>query len=151
MAIPSSFSQRAPTHQLATKVLFDNLAQRNILYAHHLSRASWHGTRIILRQTSPEGPESFNSILELHKACGGEWNSLADQGCDSRDELNDFLEFSGLFLSNLGSYFVNNLYPSLPHHFLTVHRVRETGRLFLIFLLLLFGRWQASRQRPPLF
>ncbi|KAJ5728133.1 dipeptidyl peptidase III [Penicillium malachiteum] len=105
MATPKLSSQRAATHQLAIKKLFDDLTQSEKLYAHHLSRAAWYDSRIILRQTSPEGTGIFDFFMELHRACGGEWNKLVDN-CDvSPDELDNFLEFSGLFLSNLGNYF----------------------------------------------
>lgn len=71
MSTLSPSSQRATTHQLATKELFDSFTQREKLYAHHLARAARHGSRIILRQTSPEGTSIFDFILELHKACEG--------------------------------------------------------------------------------
>ncbi|KAF9773459.1 hypothetical protein IL306_008715 [Fusarium sp. DS 682] len=94
----------AATHQLVIKGLFDGLAQREKLYAHYLARAAWQGTRIILRQTSPEGTGILDFILELHKACRGQWNELVHHGVTQND-VDNFLEFSGMFLSNLGNYF----------------------------------------------
>jgi dipeptidyl-peptidase-3 len=108
MATSNPSGQYAPTHQLAIKELFDSLTQREKLYAHHLAQAAWRGSRIILRQTSPEGTGIFDFILKLHKACGGQWNKLVDQCGLKPDELNTFLECSGLFLSNLGNYFASN-------------------------------------------
>jgi hypothetical protein len=143
-------SSHAATHQLAIKELFDGLTQREKLYAHHLVRAAWHGSRIILRQTSPEGTGTFDFILELHKACGGQWNKLVDQCGVKPDELDTFLEFSGLFLSNIGNYFASNPCHVLPHHLLTVCRGKETERLSRMFLLMLSARWLASRRRQPL-
>lgn len=120
MATVSPSSERAATYQLANKELFDSLTQREKLYAHHLARAAWHGSRIILRQTSPEGTGIFDFILELHKACGGQWNKLVDRYEVQPDELDNFLEFSGLFLSNMGNYFASNSCHTSSHHFLTV-------------------------------
>ncbi|KAK2608595.1 hypothetical protein QQS21_002821 [Conoideocrella luteorostrata] len=98
---------RAPTHQLAIKELFEALSFREKLYAHHLARAAWNGSRVILRQTSPEGPDILDFILELHKACGGKWDKLAQQQEVTLDEVEAFLEFAGSFLSGLGNYFAD--------------------------------------------
>lgn len=38
----------ATIHQLLVKPIFDALKLRET-YAHHLARASWHGSRIIMR------------------------------------------------------------------------------------------------------
>ena len=99
--------QHAVTHQLAIKDIFDGLAQREKLYAHHLARAAWHGSKIILRQTSAEGIGIFDFILMIHKTCGGRWDEIMDRCHVSRDELDAFLEYSGQFLSNLGNYYVS--------------------------------------------
>ena len=120
MATSGVICQRTATHQLANKELFDNLTHREKLYAHHLARAAWHGSRIILRQTSPEGTGIFDLILELYKACGGQWKKLIDQCSIKPIELEAFLEFSGLFLSNMGNYFASNSCHLSPHHLLTV-------------------------------
>ncbi|OQE16185.1 hypothetical protein PENSTE_c025G04286 [Penicillium steckii] len=110
MASPNETSRELPTqltatHQLHIEDLFKGLTNREKLYAHHLSRAAWYGSRIILRQTSAEAEKIFDFIIGLHKACQGEWNKFIDNGSVSRKELDNFLEFSGLFLSNLGNYF----------------------------------------------
>ncbi|KAJ5703242.1 dipeptidyl peptidase III [Penicillium malachiteum] len=80
--IPSK--RRAATHQLAIKNLFDGLTQRERLYAHHLAQAAWHGSRIILRETSAEGPGMLDLILELYKACGGKWDNLSTTVAESQ-------------------------------------------------------------------
>lgn len=150
MATLSPSSQRAAIHQLAVKDLFDSLTQREKLYAHYLSQAAWHGSRIILRQTSSEGTGIFDFILELHKACGGQWNKLIDQCGVTPEELDTFLDFSGLFLSNMGNYFASNSCYTSPHHLLTVYRGREIGRLSRTSLLMLCAELQAYRRRQPL-
>lgn len=129
MAAASS-RQETPTQQLAIKDLFEVLSTREKLYAHHLAQAAWNGSRIILRQTSPEGTGIFDFIIELHKACGGQWDSLVElQGVDPHD-LTAFLEFAGLFLSGLGNYFGEG-----------------DQKLFLRFLAMHFSIWRAALQR----
>ncbi|KAL3952369.1 hypothetical protein ACCO45_012312 [Purpureocillium lilacinum] len=98
----------APTQQLAIKDVFEALSPREKLYAHHLARAAWNGSRIILRQTSPEGTGIFDFIIELHKACGGQWDSFVEVQGVNPDDLTAFLEFAGLFLSGLGNYFASD-------------------------------------------
>lgn len=69
-------------------------------------RAAWSGTRIILRQVSPESIGIFEFIMELHRSCGGDWNQFSeDYGVDVED-LEAFLEFAATFLSNVGNYYV---------------------------------------------
>lgn len=37
----------ATIHQLKIKTISDALNERDKLYAHHLARAAWHGSRIV--------------------------------------------------------------------------------------------------------
>ncbi|KAE8386372.1 dipeptidyl peptidase III [Aspergillus alliaceus] len=94
----------AATYQLLIKDVFDGLSQREKLYAHHLSQAAWHGTRILLRQTSPEGNGIFDFIIELHKACQGQWTMFVERFGISVEELEEFLDFAGMFMSNLNNF-----------------------------------------------
>lgn len=103
----------AATHKLAIKHIFDRLSQKEKLYAHHLSRAAWHGSRTILRQTSPEAIDIFDFILNIHQACGGDWNKLIEQGSMTSNDLKAFLEYSALFLCNLGNFYIILLFYSL--------------------------------------
>ena len=98
----------ATIHQLKIKPIFDALAQREKLYAHHLSRAAWHGSRIIMRQVSPESPDIFDFIMDMYRAlaCDGEWESLIRKASITPEELASFLEYAGTFLCNLGNYYV---------------------------------------------
>ncbi|KAM7189743.1 dipeptidyl-peptidase 3 [Rhypophila sp. PSN 637] len=94
------------TYRLDTRQVFDGLKHnpRKAKYAHHLARACWYGSRIMLRQTSPEAEGIFDFILELHRACGGQWDMLEAHGATGED-IDAFLEFAGLFLSGLGNHF----------------------------------------------
>ncbi|KAL1311484.1 hypothetical protein AAFC00_004425 [Neodothiora populina] len=100
-------SNRLSTHVgcLSAKEGSDKLTPRQQLYAHFMSRAAWHGTRIILRQVSPESIHIFDYILELYRACDGDWDSLQHETQVPPDDLASFLEYAVLFLSNVGNYY----------------------------------------------
>lgn len=68
------------------------------------SRACFAGTRIVLRQLSPESESIYDLILALHKSCNGDWNSLAKKAGIEESELTSFLEYAAMFLGNLGNY-----------------------------------------------
>ncbi|KAL9595132.1 MAG: hypothetical protein Q9219_006620 [cf. Caloplaca sp. 3 TL-2023] len=89
---------------LAVKSHFEALTQEQKLYAHHVSRAAFLGTRIVLRQVSPESEAIFDLILTLHQAYNGEWSKLQkDAGVDEQ-ALSDFLSYATQFLGNGGNY-----------------------------------------------
>lgn len=67
-------------------------------------RAAFSGTRIILRQVSPESESIFDFIISLHNACNGDWKSLQTKADISDDELEYFLEYAAMFLGNCGNY-----------------------------------------------
>ena len=66
--------------------------------------ASFLGTRIILRQVSPESEHIYNLILSLYDHCHGDWQALQRQAGVSGEELKAFLEYAGQFLGNCGNY-----------------------------------------------
>ncbi|KAK7219239.1 hypothetical protein V2G26_007242 [Clonostachys chloroleuca] len=82
-------------------------------YAHHLARACWHGSRVVLRQTSAEAEGIFDFIIALHKACDGHWGLLQDHGL-TQNEVDMWLEFCGMFLSSLGNYFEDGDRKAVP-------------------------------------
>lgn len=103
-------------HRLEFRRVFDSLVEDGSqegkayqAYVHHLARACWHGTRIMLRQTSPEAEGIFDFILALHKACDGRWDAFRQYGV-SQEDIDAWLEFSALFLSGIGNYFVSEHY-----------------------------------------
>jgi dipeptidyl-peptidase-3 len=83
---------------------FDALNDQQQRYAHYISKASFTGTRITLRQVSPESEDIYDFIIELHKACNGDWASLQKKAGITDDDLKYFLEYSGMFLGNCGNY-----------------------------------------------
>jgi dipeptidyl-peptidase-3 len=68
--------------------------------------AAWHGTRIILRQTSPESVGIFDFIMELYAFCSGHWHIFSTMHNVNPGELEAFLEYASTFLSNIGNYYV---------------------------------------------
>lgn len=63
-----------------------------------------------MRQVSPESNRIFDLIIELYRSCSGRWTVFVDEGRVSKEELSAFLDYAALFLSNLGNYFVSNVY-----------------------------------------
>ncbi|EQB50489.1 peptidase family M49 [Colletotrichum gloeosporioides Cg-14] len=83
---------------------FEPLTDKQKRYAHFISKASFAGTRIVLRQISPESEPIYNYIIALHKASGGDWNSLAKKAGVDEAQLTHFLEYAAQFLGNNGNY-----------------------------------------------
>jgi dipeptidyl-peptidase III len=75
----------------------------------HFSSAAWHGTRIILRQVSPESIGIFDFILELYYSCSGNWEMVVEENGITVDECDAFLDYAATFLSNIGNYYVSLL------------------------------------------
>lgn len=69
-----------------------------------MCRAAFEGTRVTLRQVSPESEPIYNLILALYRACRGDWSSLAQKTQVSDEHLRFFLEYAAQFLGNCGNY-----------------------------------------------
>ncbi|KXJ95794.1 peptidase family M49 [Microdochium bolleyi] len=83
---------------------FEALTDKQKRYAHYISRAAFQGTRIVLRQISPEAEAIYDFILALHKSCGGDWKALQSKAGISDEELDHFLQYAAQFLGNNGNY-----------------------------------------------
>ncbi len=68
------------------------------------SRAAFFGTRIILRQVSPESESIYDLIISLYKHCNGDWSQLSKEAGVENAEVQQFLEYATQFLGNLGNY-----------------------------------------------
>ncbi|OJK02562.1 hypothetical protein ASPACDRAFT_76958 [Aspergillus aculeatus ATCC 16872] len=91
--------------RLEIKTHFDNLKDAKLRkYAHYMSRAAFEGTRITLRQVSPESEPIYDLIVELHRTCNGDWTDLARRTNVSDEHLRYFLEYAAQFLGNCGNY-----------------------------------------------
>ena len=65
-------------------------------------RAAYNGTRVTLRQVSPESEPIYDLILALHHSCGGDWKKLQSQTGVSEGDVEAFLSYAAQFLGNLG-------------------------------------------------
>jgi dipeptidyl-peptidase-3 len=83
---------------------FDALNDKQKRYAHFISKAAFAGTRIVLRQLSPESEPIYDLIIALHKTASGDWTALGKQAGIEDSELTHFLEYAAMFLGNSGNY-----------------------------------------------
>lgn len=86
---------KPPIYMLKARPHFEALTPKEKLYAHHMSKAAHAGTRIVLRQVSPESEDIFDVIMAIHKHKNGKYVS---------NEEKLYLEYASMFLSNLGNY-----------------------------------------------
>ncbi|CAG8957600.1 hypothetical protein HYFRA_00010466 [Hymenoscyphus fraxineus] len=92
------------TVNLAIKPHFDALSDQEARYAHYISRSAFTGTRITLRQVSPESESIFDFIISLYKSTNGDWKAIQQKAGISDEDLQHFLEYSAQFLGNCGNY-----------------------------------------------
>lgn len=83
---------------------FAALNSKEKRYAHHLSRASFLGTRVTLAQVSPESPVIYDLILALHASTNGDYKALSEKTSVSADDITLWLEYAAQFLGNAGNY-----------------------------------------------
>ncbi|KAI3323189.1 peptidase [Xylariaceae sp. AK1471] len=96
---------RVQVYRLGIAPLFHGLSDQEKRYGHYMARAAWSGTRIILRQVSPEAEPIFDFLIELHKSCNGDWSALvAETGLSGEDVLK-MKEYAATFFSNVGYYY----------------------------------------------
>ncbi|KAL9578892.1 MAG: hypothetical protein Q9212_005427 [Teloschistes hypoglaucus] len=104
-SISQYYADQPPTVvSLAIKPHFEALTDEQKLYAHNISRAAFRGTRIVLRQVSPESEGIFDFIITLHKSCNGNWSKLQKEAGLGDEALQSFLNYATQFLGNLGNY-----------------------------------------------
>lgn len=83
---------------------FEALNAQQKRYAHHLSRAAFHGTRVTLAQVSPESVSIYDLIIAIHKGCNGDYKKLAADTGAGDDAVRQWLEYAAQFLGNCGNY-----------------------------------------------
>jgi len=83
---------------------FTPLTDKQKRYAHFISKASFAGNRIVLRQVSPESEHIYDFIIALHKTSHGDWKALAEKAGVSEADVTAFLEYAAMFLGNAGNY-----------------------------------------------
>uniref|UniRef100_A0A6P7FY09 Dipeptidyl peptidase 3 n=1 Tax=Diabrotica virgifera virgifera TaxID=50390 RepID=A0A6P7FY09_DIAVI len=94
-----------PVVSLEVKSAFDGLTTKEKLYAHHLSKASWHGGLITLLQTSPEsGPV----LVLLHKLFSSQsptdFKAKAISSGFTEDEVTAVFVYTCGVFTNSGNY-----------------------------------------------
>ncbi|KAK9479712.1 peptidase family M49-domain-containing protein [Lipomyces japonicus] len=94
----------APVSSLSAKEHFDQLTAKEKLYAHYFSKAAHLGSRIILRQVSPESEAIFDLIRAFYNAVDGDWALLVSRIGLTEEEQTHLIEYFSMFLSNLGNY-----------------------------------------------
>lgn len=101
----SYYADHPPTVvQLEIKSHFEALKQNEKQYAHHLSKASFAGQRVVLAQVSPESTAIYDFIIEVHQACEGDYKKLASKTGASSEDVTLWLEYAAQFLGNSGNY-----------------------------------------------
>ncbi|TVY26519.1 putative dipeptidyl peptidase [Lachnellula hyalina] len=89
---------------LEIKPHFEALSDKQARYAHFISRAAFTGTRITLRQVSPESESIFDFIIELYKSSNGDWKAIQQKAGINDEDLQFFLQYATQFLGNCGNY-----------------------------------------------
>lgn len=86
---------------------FDALTEKEQKYAYYMSLASWAGCPIVLHQISHESPQIFaltqrlfRPVLPKYPTASSLATYLQENGCKSEE----FIQYFGSFLGNLGNY-----------------------------------------------
>lgn len=96
---------------LEAQKAFDNLTIKEKLYAHHISKASWHGGLITLLQTSPESAPIFVLFHKLFSTqIPEDFKALAIKSNFTEDEVKALFVYACGVFSNAGNYKVCNCY-----------------------------------------
>ncbi|ODV84671.1 hypothetical protein CANARDRAFT_8252 [[Candida] arabinofermentans NRRL YB-2248] len=93
---------KAPITNLTAKKFFEQLTEKEKLYAHYMSKAGHWGSRVVLRSVSPESETIFDLILTIHKVIKGDYTSLKSHL--GEEAVQFYLEYASQFLANLGNY-----------------------------------------------
>jgi dipeptidyl-peptidase-3 len=91
--------EEVPIYTLDVKPSWDKLTEKEKLYAHYFSLASWAGQTIVFKQVSLESIDIFNLLQALFRGVRvADLKSKAlAQGSVSEKEFGDFLQYVANF------------------------------------------------------
>ena len=87
----------------------------------------------------------------MHHACSGNWEKLATKTHVDSDEIEEFLNYAAMFLSNVGNYFVSEMCVYMNYIITSVRRALETRRFCRGYLKRVLRRSPQPRKPPVLF
>lgn len=90
----------APIARLSATKFFNDLTEKEKLYAHYFSKAGHWGSRAVLRSVSPESEGIFDLILKIHKVIDGKYEKLNVD----KVVIDSYLDYASQVLANLGNY-----------------------------------------------
>lgn len=94
----------APIARLSATKFFEQLTEKEKLYAHYFSKAGHWGSRAVLRSVSPESEDIFDLILKIHRAIDGNYDTYFKEKSIDSQIVTSYLEYSSQVLANLGNY-----------------------------------------------
>ncbi|KAI9006395.1 peptidase family M49-domain-containing protein [Hyaloraphidium curvatum] len=95
--------ENIPICRLECAEHFRSLSPKEQLYAHHISRASFAGSRICLRQVSSEAEGIYDLVLGIFGP-QPDFEGLRNASGVTDVAWKQFLDYVALFLANLGDY-----------------------------------------------
>ena len=100
------FPLSQPVVALDAKTAFEGLTEREQLYAHHLSRASFAGGLIVLLQTSVEAPQIYRLIQAVNSVQPVSEFKAAALAVDgvTKEDFQAFLVYCSGVFTNMGNY-----------------------------------------------
>lgn len=106
-----------PVCQLQVKDAVAKLTDKEKLYAHWMSQASWMGSKVVLNQVSTESPVLFDLFMLLFTSSSVEQvqDSVVPKGGEAKKmkttavkvnekDFQHFLEYVATFFNNMGNY-----------------------------------------------
>ena len=96
--------QDIPVVALDAREAFMGLTEREKLYAHHMSEASWWGALITFEQLSPESPGLLELILRLYDGSEVALRREATRLGLTDEDIRDLDTYAARVLSNCGNY-----------------------------------------------
>ncbi|KAK6621537.1 hypothetical protein RUM44_001344 [Polyplax serrata] len=94
-----------PVIELNAAQAFENLTQKEKLYSHYYSKASWYGSLICLFQGSPESPLIYSLVLKVFgEQPIGELEQRVLQNGVTQEQFQAILVYACGILTNLANY-----------------------------------------------